>query len=245
MEPPVLLIDLGNRRLKLAALEAGAASAPESFDLPAHDAGWGAFLQELAGRIQGRRVRLASVNPAALARLRERALGAAASVRVAGEQGWPMEILSRGTGADRILAAWAAWRRCRRALVVADLGTAWTLDLVDGGGRFCGGAIGPGLGIQAEALARACPHLPAADGEDPAAIPSDSRAAVAAGTRVALADALGAGRARMAASLGLPGLRAFLTGGDAQRLRPLLGQDWDHVPDLVLEGLAGWEPAGG
>ncbi len=243
MGRPVQLIDLGNRRLKLAALEAGGPGAAEALALPVDEAGWPEFAAVLAARLSGAAVRLCSVNPSALERLRGPIQAAADSLAVAGEAGWPMPVRSRGTGADRVLAAAAAWRRCREPLVVADLGTAWTLDLVDGEGCFRGGAIGPGLGLLSRALARACPHLPAAAAAEPAAIPEDSAAAVAAGTRAALADALLAARARMAAAAGLAELRGFLTGGDAGALAPRL-EGWTRVPGLVLEGLASWDPAG-
>ncbi|RMH02086.1 MAG: type III pantothenate kinase [Planctomycetota bacterium] len=238
-----LLLDLGNRRLKLAEAAAGCPAAIAARPLPeeADEAGWSRLRGEVAERAAGRAVRASVVRPRAWERLRP-ALAGAASLRLAGEDGWPMPVRSRGTGADRVLAAWAAWRRCRRALVVVDLGTAWTLDVVDGRGVFRGGAIGPGLGLQESALAAACPHLPAPAAEPPEGIPADSAAAVAAGTRRALAAALSGLRSEMAARLGEAELPGFLTGGDAARLAPLLGPTWTPAEDLVLAGLAAWNP---
>src|SRR5688572_20467040 len=58
-------------------------------------------------------------------------------------------------GIDRLLAALAANRlRGRgRAAIVADLGTAITVDLLTADGAFAGGAILPGIAMSARALA--------------------------------------------------------------------------------------------
>lgn len=246
MAHPPLLLDLGNRRLKLAVLARdGRPGASERWELPLAEEGWTTVAAELAAAAAGREVRLAVVNPRAWVRLRPALAAAAARLRVAGEDGWPLPVASRGTGADRVMAAWAAWRRCRRGLVVADLGTAWTLDVVDAGGTFRGGAIGAGLGLQVAALARACPHLPA-PAPGPVApggsIPAESGTAVAAGTAGALAAALRGLHHEFARVLGEADLAAFLTGGDAELLAPQLGPDWVVAPELVLEGLAAWTP---
>src|SRR5207237_141811 len=56
-------------------------------------------------------------------------------------------------GADRIVNCVAAKRRYGAPCLVVDLGTATTFDVVDAAGDFVGGAIAPGLGVAAEALA--------------------------------------------------------------------------------------------
>jgi len=63
-------------------------------------------------------------------------------------------------GTDRLCSAAMAWHRLRQACVVADFGTAVTVDCVSGEGVFLGGAILPGLGMGAEALARGTSALP-------------------------------------------------------------------------------------
>lgn len=55
-------------------------------------------------------------------------------------------------GTDRIVAAAAAYAVVEGAVVVADFGTAVTIDLVDTNGVFQGGAIFPGFDISALAL---------------------------------------------------------------------------------------------
>ena len=55
-------------------------------------------------------------------------------------------------GADRIVNAVAAVRRCGAPVIVLDFGTATTFDVVAPGGEYLGGLIAPGLGLAAEAL---------------------------------------------------------------------------------------------
>jgi type III pantothenate kinase len=56
------------------------------------------------------------------------------------------------TGTDRIIAAAAAFDIVENAVVVVDIGTAVTIDLVDEHGVFQGGVICPGFEISAKAL---------------------------------------------------------------------------------------------
>lgn len=155
----------------------------------------------------------------------------------------PIPRATQGTGLDRLLGAWRAHRLCGGAALVASLGTAFTIDAVDARGEFRGGAIGPGLGVQEAALAAAAPHLPAPDpawnGEG---IPDDSASAVACGTRGALAATIEATAAAFAATLGASNCARFLTGGDAERLAPLLATNWLPHPDLVLAALSDLAP---
>ena len=59
-------------------------------------------------------------------------------------------------GMDRLLAAYAGYRRAGGAAVVVTFGTAITVNAVSKDGGFLGGAIAPGIGLSAEALAREC-----------------------------------------------------------------------------------------
>ena len=68
----------------------------------------------------------------------------------------PLEV-----GADRIANAIAATHRYPdRNLIVVDLGTATTIDVVRAGREFLGGIILPGLRIQMEALEKNTARLP-------------------------------------------------------------------------------------
>jgi len=63
-------------------------------------------------------------------------------------------------GTDRVVAAAAAYDVVGDAVVVADFGTAVTIDLVDEHGVFRGGAICPGFQISAQALKDSTAQLP-------------------------------------------------------------------------------------
>ena len=67
------------------------------------------------------------------------------------------------TGPDRLVAAWAASRLHGSPVIVVGLGTATTVDAVDRDGFFLGGAILPGLGLAADALADGTARLPRID----------------------------------------------------------------------------------
>jgi type III pantothenate kinase len=63
-------------------------------------------------------------------------------------------------GTDRLVAAAAAYAVVEDAVVVADFGTAVTIDLVDANGVFQGGVILPGFEISAQALKDHTAQLP-------------------------------------------------------------------------------------
>ena len=63
-------------------------------------------------------------------------------------------------GTDRVVSAAAAYAVVEDAVVVADFGTAVTIDLVDEKGIFLGGVICPGLEISAQALKESTAQLP-------------------------------------------------------------------------------------
>lgn len=63
------------------------------------------------------------------------------------------------TGTDRIMSTLAAHHFYSGPAIVIQFGTATSFDCVSAEGDFLGGAIAPGLGISAEALARAASRL--------------------------------------------------------------------------------------
>lgn len=67
----------------------------------------------------------------------------------------PLEV-----GADRIVAAVAAFEKYGGPCIVVDFGTATTFDAVSAQGEYLGGAIAPGIQISAEALYLKTARLP-------------------------------------------------------------------------------------
>jgi type III pantothenate kinase len=75
----------------------------------------------------------------------------------------PLEV-----GADRIVAAVAAYEKIGGACIVLDFGTATTFDAVSAKGEYLGGAIAPGVQISAEALYLKTAKLPRIEVRKPA-----------------------------------------------------------------------------
>jgi type III pantothenate kinase len=63
-------------------------------------------------------------------------------------------------GADRLVNAIAGKDRFGAPLIVVDIGTAATFDVVDRDGNYCGGAIAPGINLSLKALEMAAAKLP-------------------------------------------------------------------------------------
>ncbi|MFH1614682.1 MAG: type III pantothenate kinase [Planctomycetota bacterium] len=75
----------------------------------------------------------------------------------------PMEVAvdePERVGVDRVVSAAAAYAVVEDAVVVADFGTAVTIDLVDEKGVFLGGVIMPGFEISAQVLKDNTAQLP-------------------------------------------------------------------------------------
>ena len=140
-------------------------------------------------------------------------------------------------GADRFLTASAAYAVIEDACVVADFGTATTIDCVSDQGIFLGGAIMPGLALAAQslqehtsALPLVTPVLPTAD------YGIDTESAIQNGIFYGAVGALRELVERYATQLGhWP--HVVVTGGYSS----LIAQKCDFidslVPDLCLDGL--------
>jgi type III pantothenate kinase len=177
-----------------------------------------------------------------IAERRERPLlvASAGTVPIAIRTDRPAEV-----GADRLVNALAAARIHGTPAIVADFGTATTLDCVAADGAFVGGAIAPGLELGLEALAARTAKLPRVELRAPdRVIARDTIGAIQAGSvlgYIALVRGL-IDRARVElaelSGVGPSDVRVILTGGlsAAAWAREL---DRDAIdPDLTLKGLA-------
>src|ERR671921_134982 len=78
--------------------------------------------------------------------------------------GMPIRIDNpRELGADRLGNAVAAYEKVGGPVVVVDLGTALTFDVVSASGEYVGGIIAPGVEISMEALTQRAAALPKID----------------------------------------------------------------------------------
>lgn len=143
-------------------------------------------------------------------------------------------------GSDRWAATVAAWKRGLAPCVVACAGTALTVDQLDEGGRFLGGAIVAGYHAMLGGLAGNTAAL-SVDAGEWAAQPTNTRDALATGAIDAMVGAIEQSHRRLAQRLRERGVaqapKIILTGGSAYRLLAHLPAGNSVIDTLVLEGV--------
>jgi type III pantothenate kinase len=144
-------------------------------------------------------------------------------------------------GVDRFLALVAARARAPKAWLIAGVGTAVTVDLLDAQGSHHGGRIGPSPRLMREALHRAAGHLTAQGGEYHE-FARDTEDALASGCDGAALGLIERSLHQAATLVGQTPM-LLLHGGGAEAMLPQL-TSVEYAPSLVLEGLAQWARAG-
>jgi len=189
-----------------------------------------------------RAVATASVVPSVLATVKDRInqrLDSPALV-VGADLRRPMVLAvesPESVGVDRVCSAAAAYDQIRAACVVASFGTAITIDCVNDEGVFLGGAILPGLALQARALHTGTAALPEVTIEETGAVyGASTEQAIRNGILYGVAGALREITERYATDLkAWPQL--VITGGGAE----LVSHECDFVdnvvPDLCVRGI--------
>ena len=156
-------------------------------------------------------------------------------------------------GDDRWAGAVAAWHRagCYRTVCAVSVGTALTIDLVDGDGHHRGGLIAPGPemmlgsllgkthGIAERAAPAATRRRRSATAQRPIVRPlaNNTREAIEAGCLTAVAGLIDRTVNQLTRELGVRPV-VFITGGGADIVRPLLKGATKPCPELVLRGVA-------
>lgn len=242
----VLLIDVGNTRIKWARLRGADLGRAHA----AVHANWrtGDYARRLIGAAPPERILVASVAaPAVRAALthmaRTRRLPIAflavpargAGIAVGYADAWRL-------GVDRFVGMVAAHHLFRGVPVcVAGVGTALTLDLVARSGRHFGGAIIPGPALMVQTLLSGTWGIRrrARGGRRTGRGPfgRSTRDAIEVGAHYAAAALIDRAVDEATALVGRPPL-VVVTGGGASGVRPLVHSPAVGVPDLVLRGLA-------
>ena len=140
-------------------------------------------------------------------------------------------------GADRIVDAMAAYRLYGGPLCIVDFGTATTFEAITARGEYLGGAIAPGIGIAADALAQRAARLPKVDiARPPAAIGRNTVHAMQSGLFFGYVSLIEGMVARFKSELGAE-TRVIATGG----LAPIMADATQAIdvvtPWLTLDGL--------
>jgi len=244
MAEPILLLDVGNTRLKWALDEDGTFLAGSSFR---H--GGELVPESLASVIHHDDVRPARVVAScvasegvcsALARWADQTLGLTLERITAATRGWGVVngyARPQGLGSDRWAAMVAARNRCAGHVCIVDAGTAITVDLLDGAGQHQGGFILPGLhallgGVAGNTAVRLS-RLP-----DPVREPGrDTASGLANGALEAICAFIESIFHRFEQQSGEK-VQCLLTGGDGAVLSPHLQIPHAMEPALVLLGLS-------
>ncbi|HLA73522.1 MAG TPA: type III pantothenate kinase [Steroidobacteraceae bacterium] len=144
-------------------------------------------------------------------------------------------------GADRWVGAIGAFAFARGAVVVANIGTALTIDAVTAAGKHLGGAIVPGPSTMIESLLSGTHGIRRRARGGMASTRSlyaaDTASALGAGATHAAAAFIDRAVAEAAEKMGARPV-LVLTGGAAPALKAYIKSRAQVVPDLVLRGLA-------
>lgn len=140
-------------------------------------------------------------------------------------------------GTDRVVSAAAAYAVVEDAVVVADLGTAVTIDLVDESGVFQGGVICPGFEISAQALKDNTAQLPKVRVHKPSGPYGKNTAdAINCGLYYSIIGAMEEIVRRYAEQIGRwP--QTIITGAGAETIKDDCPFVDNYVPHLVVKGI--------
>ena len=147
-----------------------------------------------------------------------------------------MDVPSQ-VGSDRIVIAVAALAEYEAPLVLMDLGTATTIEVVEPENKYLGGVIFPGVKVSLEALTSRAAQLPAISLDKPRHVIGKNtvdcmRSGMMYGT-AAMIDGL---VDRIEAELGHKAT-PIATGGLAQFITPLCKREIILEKELLLKGL--------
>ncbi|HEY6124699.1 MAG TPA: type III pantothenate kinase [Steroidobacteraceae bacterium] len=242
-----LLVDIGNTRVKWATLRGARQGRMQA---AAHENSGLALRALVRGAPRDvSRVVVVSVVDEALTRVldaaAQRRFGVAPEYIKSTQRAFGVINSYRDTwrlGADRWVAAVGAHAMARgRTAVIANVGTALTIDAVTASGRHRGGAIAPGPRTMVESLLSGTHGIrrraQGGRGVSRSLFATDTASALAAGSVFAAAAFVD--RALLEAQQKLRGRPLLiLTGGGAPELKRYLTSPVQMVPDLVLRGLA-------
>ena len=140
-------------------------------------------------------------------------------------------------GADRIVVAVAALERYEAPLIIIDMGTATTMEVVEPGAKYMGGVIIPGLRVSLDALTGRTAQLPAISlGRPGRVVASNTADCMRSGIMYGNACMLDGMIDLMHEELGHKST-VIATGGLAPFITPLCRHEIHMEPELLLRGL--------
>ncbi|NOX09026.1 MAG: type III pantothenate kinase [Gammaproteobacteria bacterium] len=242
----ILLVDIGNSRMKWAWLVDGVVQDSQAVDCedltPAKLANkaW-EKLEGIPERVMIASVAAAKLNKGIVAWMsrhwKVKADMVKSQAEFSGVQNAYLEPALLGV--DRWSTLLAARSITGGAACIIDCGSAITIDVLSACGEHLGGLIAPGLTTMTRCLVdktEAIAAMKESSGEV-SLLARDTYAAVHVGSLYAVVALID----RVISDLRLElrgGFRIFITGGEAKKLMPLLDDRSTFEPDLVLKGLA-------
>jgi type III pantothenate kinase len=226
-----LVIDIGNTRLKSALFEGNTLVSEFSFEnMESALITWNSleFDRCLISSVKYSGEELVKILPFDF-----QFLDRSSRIPIANRYGTPATL-----GLDRIAAAVGGWQMAGNGpVLIIDMGSCITFDLVDQDNAYRGGAISPGMSMRAKAMHEQTARLPLIDlGEKPDTLVGDNTSAcmqigIWYGVEFEILGQIGAYLNQF------PKIRVFICGGDSQSFESLTKDLIFVVPNLVLHGL--------
>jgi len=229
-----LVIDIGNTRIKYAGFingqiqTKGYCTEPELENL----------LKTLSGKVN--KIMLSAVRPVSNPLLFEIKNCSSNSLVLSSEMEMPFKNLyesPKTVGVDRLaLAAGALFKFPNEPVLVVDVGTCMTFDLIDAHAAYHGGAISPGLQMRLKALNAYTKMLPLVDLEAPKdLIGRNTKESILSGVVNGMLKELDG--IIDAYKLRYPEMKIILTGGDLAFFDKKLKNSIFADADTLLKGL--------
>lgn len=140
-------------------------------------------------------------------------------------------------GSDRIASAVAALDEIKPPVIIVDMGTATTIDVVDKNKNYIGGAIMPGVEISLQALAARTAQLPSIGLEKPKkVIGKNTIDCMKSGVLFGAAGMIDGCVERIKEELG-EDCNVIITGGLGKNFAEICKGDYIYNEELLLKGL--------
>lgn len=139
-------------------------------------------------------------------------------------------------GVDRWLAMIAAWNLIGQQVCVIDCGSAVTIDIVAADGQHHGGIIAPGLSLLGRVLTE---HTHALNVKHQTNFPlfaTNTEEAISSGCYHLFTGGINHILTKVQQTYG-PQMEYIITGGDAELVKDAIDIDMTYKPDLILQGL--------
>ena len=140
-------------------------------------------------------------------------------------------------GPDRIANSVGGYKKAQKSVIIVDLGTATTFDVVNENKEYLGGSIAPGIKISLEALTSKTSSLKSVELVHPkSVVGKNTYEAVQSGLIFGHASMIESMLEKIILELG-KNPKIIITGGLGEIIQPILNVGTEYSKDLTLNGL--------